>query len=232
MSATETDDSAYLGTSVSVSLDGSLVMAGAPDHDRGGLLGQGAAFVFEEPTDGWDSLAPGTSQTETAILSSSSPVASQHLGHALAMSDDASVVAVGAPQYDDSGVDVGAVFIYHKDGDWSGTITEDQIITVTNAQHDCDFGSSLSLSAQGGYLLMGARRLDLGYTDDGYAYLYTYDGATYAWSADFNESATMMNAAYYGSSLAISPDASVLAIAAPQWDSTTHGQVGTVFLYQ
>jgi hypothetical protein len=73
----------------SVSIDGTMLVAGAPGATVGTNAGQGAAYVFDELGAGW------VSATESAIATASDGAAGDQFGAAVAVSG--STVAVGAP---------------------------------------------------------------------------------------------------------------------------------------
>jgi len=75
-----------LGTSVSVNADGTTIAAGAPG--RSGSMG--AVYIFVKPAGAW---AAGT---ENAILTASTGVAGDGLGHSVAVSGNGATIAAGS----------------------------------------------------------------------------------------------------------------------------------------
>jgi hypothetical protein len=227
------DTSAYMAQSIAVSLDGSLVVAGAPFHaDQ--FADDGMAFIFEEPAGGWDENSPlVTVVNETAQLTGSTPSDYLYLAESkIAITDDKSVIALGCPRYSGSHTYDGAVFIYRRSGSWADA-TEDEIVTADDPAPNDYFGISLSLTAQGGYLLVGAEGDDLDGTNKGSAYLYELDSGNYTLSTTkFREPSIVGNGALYGQSVALSPDGSTLCVTAPGWDSAGYTDQGTAFIYQ
>ena len=102
LAASDGVDCDYLGNSVSISADGSHILAGAPQHtalgqgtgpDRcvpsyGGL---GAVYEFVRPAGGW------SSETQTSKLISPIGLINTLFGNSVAISDDTSRVVVSAP---------------------------------------------------------------------------------------------------------------------------------------
>lgn len=227
------ESSATMGESLALSLDGSLVVAGAPGHDDQ-QTDDGVAFVFEEPAAGWDESSPlVTAVNETARLTTSTPnVVGYFAESQIAISDDESVVAIGCPRYSGSRSNGGAVFVYRTAGTWSDT-TEDEIVPANDPADGDYFGISLSLTAQAGYLLVGAEGDDLDGTNKGSAYLFELDGGSYTLATTkFREPAVVADSSYFGHSVALSPDASTLCVTAPQWDSASYTNQGTAFIYR
>ena len=224
---------AYMGASIAVSVDGSVVVAGAPYHNDT-HADDGVAFVFEEPAAGWDENYPvATVVNESAKLTGSTPDDISYLAETeAAISDDGSIIALGCPYYSGTHSVAGAVFVYHRSGSWADA-TEDQIVEATDPSVSDFFGVSLSLTAEGGYLLVGATGDDLDGSDKGSAYLYQLDAGSYTVATPkFREPGTVGDNAYYGQNVELSPDGSTLCITAPSWDSASYTNQGTAFIYQ
>jgi len=93
----------YLGYSVAISSDGSVIAAGASDsyNDYGGV------YVFVKGSGVW------TTNTETAILTASDqPGDHAYLGISVAISSDGSVVAAGASDLEGQYLDQGGVYVF------------------------------------------------------------------------------------------------------------------------
>jgi hypothetical protein len=104
----------YLGNSVAVSPNGSLVAAGAEGATMGGHTTQGAVYLFRKRQGGW------ANTTEVAKLTASNGAQGDGLGCSVAISADGSAVAAGAQTAAAYG---GAVFVFSRpQGGWvSGT---------------------------------------------------------------------------------------------------------------
>ena len=231
MSTVESD--AYMGASIAVSVDASVVVAGAPYHDDI-EINDGVAFVFEEPAGGWEEGYPlATVVNESARLGGSTASDFTYLaGSETAISDDGSIIALGCPHYSGTHSGAGAVFVYHRSGSWADA-TEDQVVEATDPSVSDFFGVSLSLTAEGGYLLVGASSDDLNGTNKGSAYLFELDAGSYTLATPkFVESGIVGDSAWYGQNVELSPDGSTLCITAPGWDSASYTDQGTAFIYQ
>src|SRR5439155_1838954 len=81
-----------VGYSVSVSADGSAVVAGAPQATIGSNGGQGAAYVLIKGFAGW------ANETQIAKLTASDGASQDSRGFSVSVSADASTVVAGAPR--------------------------------------------------------------------------------------------------------------------------------------
>ena len=88
----------------SVAVSARTVVAGAFDTTVSGRPGQGAAYVFEKPQNGWESA------TETAKLTASDGAAGDEFGVAVAASD--STIVAGAPAASENGSGGGAAYVF------------------------------------------------------------------------------------------------------------------------
>jgi hypothetical protein len=133
----------YLGTSVSVSHDGSSFVAGAPT-DNAQL---GAAYVFIRAAGTWFQNGPKIVPSESA--------GNCQFGRSVSMSGDASMIAVGALA--DRNLR-GSVYVYRRSG---GSYVQDgrrlePIQTEAEFGGSLHFGTSVDLDATGSTMLVGA----------------------------------------------------------------------------
>jgi hypothetical protein len=147
LTASNAEEDAQLGYSVAIS--DSLVVAGAP--------GQNAAYVFEEPADGWSGP-----QTQSAELTGGTG----HLGFSVAIDQNTSVavsvaeVAVGAPGA--NGGD-GAVYVYVQQEIEDGSVwpsAPSAVLTANDATGDDQLGWSVAFS--GNLVVAGAPTHNVG----------------------------------------------------------------------
>ncbi|HTE05909.1 MAG TPA: FG-GAP repeat protein, partial [Planctomycetota bacterium] len=127
------------GTSVAV--DGSLVIAGAPDADGPLLPGRGAAYVYQ---------FGGAVFAEEVKLVPSNGLAGDAFGTTVDI--DGGVAVVGAPR-DDVGllVDSGSVWLYRKGSDsWSG----EAVWAPADISASAQYGAALAMDS--GLVLVGA----------------------------------------------------------------------------
>jgi hypothetical protein len=174
-----------------------------------------------------------------------------HIGNALAISGDGNTVAVGAPhessaargingdQNDNSRYNSGAVYVYVRRGEsW----TQQAYIKASNAGGSDLFGLSLALSGDGNTLVAAApwessaatgvngNQNDDSIPQAGAVYVFTRSGGTWSQQAYIKASNTGRKGAgddsegdQFGFSVALSADASTLAVGAVSEDSAAIG---------
>ena len=163
----------HTGQGTALSADGNTLAVGAP-HEGGpgnAVFDAGAVYVFVRAGDRW---------TQQAYLRASNPQMSAQFGHAVALSADGSTLAVSAVweasnargiagnQQDQSIPQAGAVYVFTRQGaGWAqqayvkASNTGEAGTADTFGEGD-QFGFSLSLSADGGTLAVGALTEDSG----------------------------------------------------------------------
>ena len=144
---------------VSISGDGSIIVAGSSYNDPNGT-DSGAAYVFEKSGSTW---------TQFQKIVASDGAASDHFGASVSVSRDGSTIAVGSP-YDDTTTDQGAAYIFEKVG---GTWTQVQKIVQSDTLANTSFGGTgVELTDDGTTILVGASFHDTGGTNTGRAYIF------------------------------------------------------------
>jgi hypothetical protein len=129
------------------SVDGDVVVAGAPDHAVGGNLAQGAAYVFVKPAAGWKSA------TQNAELTASNGGSGDNLGETTDVSGD--VVAVGAPERTVGGrFEQGSAYVFEKPS--AGWSDEHQQATLTASDGQAGDKLGVAVATSGDTVLAGA----------------------------------------------------------------------------
>ncbi len=165
--ASNTDRHDWFGWSVSLSADGNTLAVGArfEDSKSTGVNGDqsdnsagesGATYVFTRSGDEW---------SQQAYIKASNTQASAHFGGSVSLSADGNMLAVGSSQessnatgingnqFDTSYGAAGAVYVYARtNGIWS----QNAYIKASNTGFLDQFGKSVSLSADGDTLAVGA----------------------------------------------------------------------------
>ena len=165
LNATDGDDEDHFGASVSLSADGSTALVGAFKNEVDGKNFQGSAYVYRKTSEG--------SWTQEARLTASDGDGGDRFGKAVSISADASTVLVGAPER-------GTAYVYTRsaDGSWS----EDIALIGSGGSEDDRFGGSVSISADGSTVLVGARLAGANNNNQqGRAYIFARDPNN-AWS--------------------------------------------------
>ncbi len=118
---------------------------------------------------------------ELAKLTASDPFSMDEFGHAVAI--DGGVAVIGVRQDDDRGDQAGCVYVYRYDGTrWN----EEAKLHASDATPGDEFGVSVGIS--GDVLVAGAHLDDDGGRDSGSAYVFQYDGRTWAQRAKLTAS--------------------------------------------
>ena len=144
----------------SVAINGDTVAVGAPSHDSGGNLRQGAVYVFSRS---------GTAWTE-GKLTASDGAAGDYFGSAVAMSGD-TLVASAVGDNIGTNTDQGSAYVFTR----IGNFFEQQKLTASDGAGADFFGNAVALS--GATVVVGARRDNIGTNDNqGSAYVFASPG--------------------------------------------------------
>jgi len=206
-----------LNKCLSISADGTIVAIGSNKALEPGP-NQGYVRIFKNNSGTWEQIG--------------SPIAGEALGDnsgVVSISDDGSIVAIGASGNDGNGDDSGHVRIYkNNSGTW------EQIGSDIDGEASSDrSGSSLSLSADGSIVAIGAYGSDGFDSDSGHVRIYKNNGGT--WEQIGSDIDGQLPDNYQrgfgvrsGISVSLSDDGSVVAIGAQGWEDFngyTHGEV-------
>jgi hypothetical protein len=152
--------------------------------------------------------------------------ASYLFGHAVTMSADGLLVAVGSPGYL---TNRGRVFVFRCTSTETGTWAQEAALAGRDVNHDW-FGLSVSLSADGSSLAVGAHASDYRTTDAGLAHVFrrlspgAWGPATFVYARDLAASDL------FGFSLALSGNGLVLAVGAYA-DDGRGSDAGTAYVF-
>jgi hypothetical protein len=177
----EPDD--YFGYSVSIS--GSTVVVGAPRATVGCSTEQGAAYVFTEPSPGWEDM------TQTAELTASDGESYGGLGVAVSISGNTAVAA--SPR--------GVAFVFTEPGSGWANMTQTADLTTSSGE------PCTAVSTSGNTVVVGALNASVGGNEyEGAAYVFTEPSS--GWE-DMTQTAELTPSDgatwdYFGSSVSIS----------------------------
>jgi Flp pilus assembly pilin Flp len=194
----------YSGVSVSLSADGSVLAIGASGNDGNGSTNSGHVRVYQNLSGTWTKIGADIY----------GEAAGDNSGSSVSLSDDGSVLAIGATSNYGNGSNSGHVRVYQN---ISGTWTKIGADIDGEAADDYS-GSSVSLSADGLVLAIGADGNNGNGSYAGHVRVYKNNGG--AWTQigdDINGEAADD---YSGGSVSLSADGSVLAIGAPDNNGT------------
>ena len=201
------------GSAVSLSADGNTVAIGAPDNDDNGG-NSGHVRVFENIAGTWTQVGIDIDGEATGDVS----------GSYVAISADASIVAVGAHANDSNGQNSGHVRIYQDNG---GTWTSIGEITGVAA---ADLAGAVSLSSDGRTIAVGARENDDGPgNNSGHVRIFNYDGSS--WNQVGDAILGSADSDHSGYSVALSGDGKTVAIGAKDYDDGANDNAGEVRVY-
>ncbi len=169
-----------------------------------------------------------------------------YFGHSLSLNSDGSILAVGAYKEDSSATGVGgdqennetwssgAAYVFVRDGKkW----TQQAYIKASNPGNGDYFGYSLSLNSDGSILAVGAYKEGSSATgiggdqknndinNSGAAYVFVRDGKKWTQQA-YIKASNPGNGDYFGHSLSLNSDGSILAVGAYKEDSSATGVGG------
>jgi len=206
---------ARFGASVAISAAGTVAV-GAPDADVGAITDAGIVYIYDAAT-----------VTEVAVLADAAPVIDGRFGFSVALSADGNTLAIGAPGTTVNGSTLaGCVYIYRKTGtEW---VKQAKIVSL-NPQYGAGFGHSVSLSADGNRVAMGAPRHIVAGRTLGYVAIYEYS-STWHFNDEYLQSTFGYDNANagFGWRVALSADGTKLAMSAP-YMFVNESQAGAVF---
>jgi hypothetical protein len=189
------DGLAYDGFGISVALNGSTLVVGAPNHMVGSNQGQGAVYVFAESGGTW---------TQQAELTAADGLANDMFGGSVALSG--STVVVGASnRMGGSETEQGAAYVFVESG---GTWSQQAELAASDPGYDDNFGWSVAVD--GSTAVVGAYRKTVGSNvEQGTVYVFVQSGDTWSQQAELIASdGTMYD--QFGNSIALNGSTAVV----------------------
>ena len=199
---------ANLGSSVSVSADGSTIVVGAPNEARS----TGAAYVFTRPSGGWGADSPPSG----VRLAAPDGAAHDWFGWSVSVSADGSTIAVGADADDDNGYSSGSVYVFTRPATgWSSSASSAKLTASDGAAGDL-FGHAVSVSADGSTIAVGARGDDDNAENSGSAYVFTRPSGGWSSSASSAKltASDWAEGDVFGHAVSVSADGGTIAVGA------------------
>ena len=151
-----------------VSISGNTVAVGAYFAAVNFNTGQGAAYVFTEPSSGW------TSMTQTAKLTASDGGMNDFLGVSIAISGNMVVLGAYGGTVFGGNSDQGAAYVFTQPASGWTDMSQSATLTASDGQAGDYFGGSVAIS--GNTVVVGAWGVTLG---EGSAYVFTQSGSTW-----------------------------------------------------
>ncbi len=257
-------DNDGFGSSVSLSTDGDKLAVGAYGDGDGGS-NRGAVYLY---TVGGSGDTWGSTVTQAVKLSHGASIKlangnngtislndDDNFGRDVSLNDNGGKLAVSAHMDDDGGGNRGAVYLYLVDKSsagaiWGSKVTQAVKLSNDHANVSLDsndfFGSSVSLSADGSKLAVGAIGDGDGGSNRGAVYLYLVDksGAGATWGSKVTQAVKLSHGAslssgtvslgdsdFFGSDVSLSADGGKLAVGAAADDDGDGNDSGAVYLY-
>ncbi len=233
------------GRSVSISNDGNTLAVGATREDSSSTgvngaqndnsaIASGAVYVFRNNGGVW---------TQQAYIKASNAEAEDGFGNFVGLSADGNTLAVGATREDSSSTGVngaqndnknaasGAVYVFRFS---SNTWSQQAYIKASNSEMSDSFGGSVSLSADGNSLAVGAaledsgsNQINIGQADNnakgsGAVYVFRFSGGVWSQQAYIKSSNSEAEDSF-GQSVSLSQNGNILAVSAPDEDGSAAG---------
>lgn len=248
LKASNTDEFARFGWSVSLSSDGSTLAVGARSEasllrrndsatDSSDFYGRGAVYVFTQNNELW--------QQET-FIKAGTQAGNDFFGEALSLSangntlavgnvgDDSAATGINGDPIDSSAEQSGAAYVYVRGG---GTWQQQAYIKASNTGAADEFGISVSLSDDGNTLAIGAPSEDSVASgidgeqtsntavESGATYVFVRQGTAWQQQAYIKASNASVSDGF-GEAVALSADSNTLVVSAVGEDSTSTGLSG------
>ena len=216
--ASDAASSDLFGWSVSISSDGSTAIIGAYLENTSPNTDNGAAYVFTRSAGVW---------SQQQKLLASDAASSDNFGYSVALSSDSNTAIVGA--YNEStspNSENGAAYVFTRS---SGTWTQQQKLTASDAATDDSFGYSVALSSDGNTALIGAYTVDDPNTNQGSAYVFTRSAGTWTEQQQLTAS-DYSSGDQFGWSVSLSSDGNTAIIGANSNDVTITDQ-GAAYVF-
>ena len=191
----------FSGFSVSLSDDGSVMAIGAPYNDGNGASA-GHVRVYEYSNSSWTQLGSDID----------GEAAGDDSGPAVSLSDDGTVLAIGASTNDGNGTDAGHVRVYeYSNGTWT------QIGSDIDGEAAYDYsGEAVSLSSDGTFVAIGAPANDGNGNRSGHVRVYEYSNSSWSQLGADIDGEAAGDQDGYTNSVSLSDDGTIVAIAGPK----------------
>lgn len=186
------------GNSISLSADGQVIAIGSPGHNGNGER-SGQVRVFKYSANEWTLI-------HSALLGAS---AGDQFGNAVSLSASGNVIAIGAPEHSGAGFGAGLVQVFEKKADSWVKVGSD-----INGETAGDLaGSSVSLSANGQVVTLGAPFADGNGTNAGLVRIFQNIAGTWVPTGERIQGDSATNR--LGTAVSTNREGTVVAIGAP-----------------
>lgn len=210
--ASDPEIKARLGLSVSLSSDGNTAIVGAPYKKNDTIENAGKVYIFGRTGSAWSKQAEFISgeATQTSVY-----------GWSVSLAGDGKTAVVGAKGLSSRG----KVYIYTRNGNVWTKQTD-----IPGESFGDSFGESVSLSADGNMVMIGAYMKSQQFTQQGFVYVYSRSASQWKQTAKF--SATDKNIYdRFGAFVDISGDGNTAVIAAAGKEIDNLKFRGKIYVY-
>lgn len=204
------------GRSVAMNGDGTVVLVGSRDNSEKASKA-GAVYMFK--------LENGIWVQKHKFFGNDFPVYSQ-FGSSCALNTEGTVALIGAFNNNEKGSNAGAVYYFTYDGE---TWIQRQKFFSTDIAVGDNFGSAVSINETADYAVIGAMADDDTGNETGSVYFFTRSGSTWTQVGKL-ASPSSAYGAYFGSSLCLTKDKSMLLVGARD-DTGSAISTGKVYQY-
>lgn len=215
----EYDFSESFGFKTSLSEDGKILVVGAKKHNYRSAQ-TGLVYSYQRLGDKW-ALA-GVAQPESLS-------APQEFGAGVSISGNGLVLAVGAPALQGTQLYEGVVYIY----DWEDIMwVHRSTLTHSAPVENLRFGSSVSLNYDGSILAVGNTGLVVSAVYGiGGVNIFDWNGSSWSERSGSPESPITRNFSYFGRTVQLSSDGTVLLVSASRNATDASSREGLVYTY-
>jgi hypothetical protein len=202
---------------VAISNDGNIIAVGAP-LNSGGFVNGGQVKIFEWSGSEWLQMG-GDLYGEDNF---------DRFGYSVSLNSDGTHLAVGAIMNSGGGTDAGHVRVF----EWNGSAWEQMGADIDGEAADDNAGSSLSMSADGETVAIGAKGNDGAFGFNavaGHVRVFQWNGSE--WNPVGDDIEGVSDADYFGESVALSADGNIVAAGA-HWNSGNGTSAGHVRVFE
>ena len=221
--ASDAASNEIFGESVSVSGDGNTALIGAMHENTSPNFENGAVYVFTRSAGVW---------TQQQKLLASDRANQDYFGTSIYISSDGTTALIGARGESTSPASVnGAAYVFTREIE-STTWTQQQKLLASDSETIAEFGTSVSLSADGNTAIIGApNETTSPNSGQGAAYVFTRSGTTWTQQQKILAS-DAASFDQFGYSVAVSEDGLTFFIGAPNEDTSPSNGNGAAYIYR
>ncbi len=197
ITANDADANDNFGYRIALDAQGNDIAISAYRDDENALAESGSVYVFKEQNGTW---------SQESKINPNDASANAWFGQSLDISPDGNSILVGASAENNF---LGSAYIFKNTSSWQ----QIQKITAPDGEDGDSFGQSVSMDAQGNFILVGAYADQDNGSNSGSVYVFSGDGNSWAFSQKITPADGAANATF-GNALAISEEEQRAFIAA------------------